>query len=379
MFINRRHLVVLLLGIIAVALGVSVAWAGDMKPGGSNKLPDRYIVVLKKGAGKPAGVARAHGLTADKVFNHALNGFSAAIPAQTLARVLGDASVDYVEPDGRVWALQAGGKKKPGGHPGSGSTTRSPQVVPPGVTRVGGPFNGSGKTVWVIDSGVDLDHPDLVVDRGRSANFVARGKNSPDDKNGHGTHVAGTIAAKDDGYDVIGVAAGATVVAVRVLDASGSGSISGVIAGIDFVASAAAPGDVANMSLGASGHFQSLHDAVMNAAGKGIMFSIAAGNDSAHANGFEPAHVEHPNVLTISAVDSSDRLASFSNYGNPPVDFAAPGVSILSTKMGGGTTSMSGTSMAAPHVAGLLLFGQPNPDGTAQGDPDGNPDPIARR
>jgi len=138
--------------------------------------------------------------------------------------------------------------------------------------------------------------------------------------------------------------------------------------------------DVANMSLGGPGHQQSLHDAVVNTANLGIRFSIAAGNESDDAELYEPAHVEHENVYTVSAIDDADRFASFSNWGNPPVDYAAPGVAILSTEADGTVTIMHGTSMAAPHVGGLLLLMQPqapNVDGYAIDDPDGDPDPIA--
>ena len=176
------------------------------------------------------------------------------------------------------------------------------------------------------------------------------------------------------------MAAGATVYPIRVLNNSGSGTIDGVIAGIDYVARNAGPGDCVNMSLGARGEFQSLRDAVFTAAEKqGLRFAIAAGNSAAHAGGFVPANVDHPNVFTVSAVDVDDNFASFSNYGNPPVDFAAPGVNIISTKRGGGVTTLSGTSMAAPHVCGVLLVldSPPNIVGYALDDPDGVADPIA--
>jgi subtilisin family serine protease len=131
------------------------------------------------------------------------------------------------------------------------------------------------------------------------------------------------------------------------------------------------------MSLGGPGHQESMHDAVVGAAALGVRFSLAAGNESADAEDFEPAHIEADNVFTISAIDSNDGFASFSNWGEP-VDFAAPGVAILSTRLGGGTTTMSGTSMAAPHVCGILLhMAPPNMDGYAIDDPDGDPDPIA--
>jgi subtilisin family serine protease len=133
------------------------------------------------------------------------------------------------------------------------------------------------------------------------------------------------------------------------------------------------------MSLGGSGSNATLENAIKDAAGKGIRFSIAAGNSGANANNYTPARVDHANVYTISAIGDNDCMPSWSNYGNPPVDFAAPGVGVLSTKKGGGTTTFSGTSMAAPHVAGLLLLGNVRSDGTACNDPDGNPDAIAHR
>ncbi len=190
--------------------------------------------------------------------------------------------------------------------------------------------------------------------------------------------MAGTIAAKDGDGSVVGVAAGATVVAVRVLDKRGSGWWSWVIAGVDYVAANASAGDVANMSLGGGG-YTLLDDAVKTAAGKGIKFALAAGNSATNAGTRSPARVEHDNVYTVSAIDSVDKFAYFSNYGNPPVDFAAPGVSVLSLWKDSGTRTISGTSMAAPHVAGILLLGDVKSSGTAIGDPDGNPDPIAHR
>lgn len=338
-----------------------------------------YIFVFEEtvSAAEVPGLARAlaenHGAQLTHIYRNALRGFAAQVPEQEAARIGAQPFIRYYEKDGVAYALEK--KAKPPWAGGGGGS--NPQQTPWGVTRVGGPQPGAGKTAWVIDTGIDLDHPDLSVDVSRSANFVTRGKNSPDDGNGHGTHVAGTIAAIDNDIDVVGVAAGATLVAVRVLDNSGSGTVSGVVAGVDYVAANAAAGDVANMSLGAKGHFSSLHDAVANAAAKGIKFSIAAGNDGDHASNYEPAHVEHGNVFTISAIADSDCMPSWSNFGNPPVDYAAPGVSILSTARGGGTTTMSGTSMAAPHVAGILLLAPVGQNGTACNDPDGNPDPIA--
>jgi subtilisin family serine protease len=148
---------------------------------------------------------------------------------------------------------------------------------------------------------------------------------------------------------------------------------------VNHVAANGKSGDVANMSLGGSGSNATLEKAITDAAAKGIKFVIAAGNDGGNAANYTPARVNGTNIYTISAIDSKDCMASWSNWGNPPVDYAAPGVSILSTKKGGGTTTMSGTSMAAPHAAGILLLGAAKTSGSASCDPDGNPDPIISR
>lgn len=265
--------------------------------------------------------------------------------------------------------------------PEYGPETSDPnQTVPWGIKRVGGfsTYKGTNRA-FVIDSGIDLDHPDLNV-------MVSLGfKAVPDDisltlddENGHGTHVAGTIAAKNNTFGVVGVAAGAPVVPVKVLGPTNSGQKSWVIAGIDYVAGVGKPGDVANLSLGGSP--SSIQDqAVINAAAKGIFMVIAAMNNSDLASNYSPARANGPGIFTISSMDSNGALSSFSNYGNPPVDFAAPGRGVSSTTKGGGYSSMSGTSMATPHVAGILLLKGIRTNGYITGDKDGQPDPIAYR
>ncbi|UII20218.1 S8 family serine peptidase [Fulvivirga ligni] len=251
------------------------------------------------------------------------------------------------------------------------------QTTPWGITRVGGPtdFSNSSKRAYVIDTGIDLDHPDLNVNTSLSTSFVT---SSPNDGNGHGTHVAGTIGAIDNGIGVVGVAAGVEVVAVQVLNAQGSGSYAGVISGIDYVAQTANPGDVANLSLGGPTD-SSIDNAVIALGNAGVYVSLAAGNESQNANNTSPARTNGARIYTVSSMTSSGSLSSFSNYGNPPVDFAAPGSSINSTWLNGGYNTISGTSMAAPHVAGLLLVtnGNIQTSGYVTGDRDSNPDPIA--
>ncbi|WP_224998292.1 S8 family serine peptidase [Cesiribacter sp. SM1] len=367
-----------------------------VEPGQSAIIEGQYIVVLKeeaingrmslsgdyeerKAAVKSAVLsmfanARLSEDMLDQVYGSAIYGFSARLDEATVARLQKDPKVAYVEKD-RIIMLAPPSGKGPGG---GGSTA---QVTPWGIARVGGAGDGAGKTAWVIDSGIDLDHPDLNVDGSRGFNAFTSGRDSgaPDDGNGHGTHVAGTIAALNNSVGVVGVAAGATVVPVKVLDSRGSGSYSGVIAGVDFVGANGRSGDVANMSLGGPVS-DALDRAVVNASNaRGVKFVLAAGNETDNANNHSPARANGPNVYTISAMNSSNRWASFSNFGNPPVDYCAPGVSINSTWKEGGYNSISGTSMAAPHAAGVLLLGAARTDGYVSGDPDGNPDAIIHR
>lgn len=311
------------------------------------------------------------GKTIKQSYVKTIKGIALELTDDELQTLRQDDRIDYIEQD-QIVTVNMGG---PPGGGGGGSTT---QTIPWGVTRVGGAIDGTNAgTAWIIDSGIDLDHEDLNVDVGRSQSFLSGGgASSPDDQNGHGTHVAGTVAAYDNGVGVIGVAAGATVVAVRVLDRRGSGSITGVVAGVDYVAANADIGDAANMSLG-GGTSTTLDNAVMAAASNNVPFALAAGNESQPANNSSPARVNGAGIYTVSSMANGDNWSSFSNYGNPPVDYCAPGSSILSTYKGGGYATLSGTSMAAPHVCGILLIGGITSDGTVNGDPDGNPDPIA--
>lgn len=368
----------MLLAAVAALPIVAVSPAQAQRAG--DKIPGAYICVFKNDVSRGNAQAEAHraaqsvGAQANRVYTHAIRGFATNASPQGIENMKrNNPNIDYCEQDQVVTVIPIQAQGKPGG----GGGVQPAQETPWGIARVNGGGAGTFPTAWVIDTGIDMTHPDLNVDAARSRNFVAR-EESPQDLNGHGTHVAGTIAAYDNTIGVIGVAPGAKVVAVRVLNRRGSGTTSGVIDGVDYVAQFAQAGDVANMSLG-GGVSTALDTAVINASAR-VKFALAAGNESDHANNHSPARANGQNIYTVSAITSGDRWASYSNFGNPPVDLAEPGSSIKSTWLNGGYNTISGTSMATPHLAGILLAGTPKTDGRAAiGDPDGNPDPIATR
>ena len=329
-------------------------------------------------AGKAAGPALGQIL---HIYRNTIRGFAVRMPATPGRNPVAELRANNpriaaCEQDQIVKAFAP----PPGKGPGGGSPP--PEEVPWGISRVGGPGNESANTAWVIDSGIDLDHPDLNVDVSRSVTYVG---GTPEDENGHGTHVAGTIAAiGGNGIGVVGVSPGTTVVSVRVLNRRGSGSWSGVIAGVEYVATNGGGGDVANMSLG-GGFSQAVNDAV-EAASATVAFTIAAGNSGDDAKDYSPASATGNNIYTVSASDINNVMPSWSNYGNPPVDWAEPGVNIKSTYKNGGYNTLSGTSMAAPHLAGILVQGNVTQcrktDGSllfVSSDPDGNPDKVGCR
>src|ERR687894_1380274 len=304
-------------------------------------IPGQYIVVFKDGVQDPTAVARAHAQRhgAEILFSyqHSIKGYAARFPEGRLDKVRADEQVAYVEPDMTAYARA--------------------QTLPWGINRIDADVSstdagdGSGAVsnvnAYIVDSGI-YKHADLNVVG--HVNF-AGGKNT--DCNGHGTHVAGTVAARDNTSEVVGVAPGAPLTGVKVLGCSGSGTWSGVIAGIDWVSANAVKPAVANMSLG-GGANRAVDDAVRRSAGSGVFYALAAGNESVNACNSSPARAgagTNNGIATVAATNSADREASWSNYGSC-VDIWAPGVSILSTRKGGGTTTMSGTSMASPHGAG---------------------------
>ncbi len=369
--IPNQYLVVLNDDVIDLGLGNLL----DYKT--KSKLVYEQINALLQAAG-------LNDIEIQNVYSNVLKGFAAKISAEDAKFIEGLDFVKYVEQD-QVYKIKGTVDYV---HKSSAKAMKA-QSTPYGIQRVG-KANGAGKRVFVLDTGVDIDHSDLNVDQNLSKSFMdpcgilsiifgCNTEPSVEDGNGHGTHVAGTIAAKNNGQGVVGVAYDASVVAIKVLGDNGSGSTSGIVQGIDYVSSVANAGDVANMSLG-GGASTSLDDAVKNAAADGILFALAAGNDSQNANNSSPARANGANIYTISAMDSNDRFASYSNFGNPPVDFCEPGSAVQSTYKNGGYATLSGTSMATPHFAGILLIKGKNfaTSGTVKNDPDGNADTIAR-
>jgi hypothetical protein len=360
-------------GRVAAASFVALSLGIGASPAQAQKIANSYICVFKNDRvaknevnDRANSAARAHGGAVSQIYSHAIRGFSANISEAGMnAMRRNNPSIAYCEQDQVMTAIPVTMQGQP--------VTAQAETTPWGIPRVNGGLNGVGKVAWIIDSGIQTTHPDLNVAASRGAYFAGR---SVEDENGHGTHVAGTIGAKGgNGIGVIGVAAGATVIPVRVLDRRGSGTTSGVIKGVDFVAANGKPGEVANMSLG-GGVSTTLDNAVVNAAKGGVVFSLAAGNETDHANNHSPARANGANVYTISAFDSAGRLASFSNHGNPPIDYSEPGVSIYSTYKGSSYATLSGTSMAAPHFAGIMLLGPVRSGGTITGDRDSTPDTI---
>lgn len=338
----------------------------------------QYIIAYTPGTILPNMPARGLSLTAErtlqknnikstsllKSFAGEPGGFIAKLSKEEMLRLKSDAGISMIEPD-RIIAL------------GHCFTVVAPWLVTWNITKVGY-GNGTGKVAWVIDTGIDFDHPDLTVDKTRSKSFITN-ETSATDKNGHGTHVAGIIGAKNNTLGVLGVASGATLVSLRVLDKDGEGLLSSIIQALAHVSTNGKAGDAVNLSLGEDGISEILDQQVLNTAAKGIFISIAAGNDGKAADLYSPARVNGKNIYTVSAVDSAGKFASFSNFGNNVVDYAAPGVKILSTYLNNQYATMSGTSMAAPHVTGLLLLNgnNINVSGKALNDPDGTADAIA--
>ncbi len=357
----QRRIARILVLVTLVSTIAGMAVSGSAKPAA----PQMYIVSLAQGV-NPAAAAHASGGEVHYVYRDALNGYAAMLTPAAAAALTRNPQVLSVIAD-QPMSIQA-------------------QTVPTGIDRIDGDLsstvsgNGSGAVdvdVAIIDTGIDTRHPDLNVVGGVNCSSGW----SYNDGHGHGSHVAGTVGAKDDGIGVVGVAPGARLWAVRVLNNAGSGSWASVICGVDWVTAHASTIEVANMSLGGSGSEGSctdggLHQAICAAVKAGVTVVVAAGNSGVDAAGAVPASYDE--VITVSALadfngqpgggasptcrdDQDDTLADFSNYG-ADVDIIAPGVCIYSTYKKGGYTTFSGTSMASPHVAGAAaLYKASNP------------------
>lgn len=374
-----RRITLALLTALTLLLGTFVgAPTASSSTSDSDVIAGAWIVTVKDGYSSARVAhdhAARHGARVSHVYRHALNGYAAKMSDTAAARVARDSRVSRVEADRVVRA--------------------SAQTTPTGVDRIDGELSAAAKIdgvdervdvdVAIIDTGIISTHSDLNVVGGVNC---SRGS-SWEDGNGHGTHVAGTVAALDNDLGVVGVAPGARLWAVRVLDNSGSGSWSSVQCGVDWVTGrntdnvATNDIEVANMSLGGSSSevdtnadgtsnckSSSMHESICNSVNAGVTYAVAAGNSGADAKNYVPA--KYDEVITVSALadfdgltggngsptcrtDEDDTFANFSNYG-ADVDIIAPGVCINSTWKDGGYKTISGTSMAAPHVAGAAAL-----------------------
>lgn len=375
--------------LFTLTLAVALPLVGLAQNAG-DAVPDRFIVKLRPGVNS-AAAANRHGVAASRHFSQVMNGYVATLPAGLARQLANDPAVEAVVPD-RYVSVNA----RPGG--GGGGTA---QTIPAGITRIGAQpgnagFTGTGVGVAIVDTGIDFNHPDLAPSAIQFNALTGANAANAQDDHSHGTHVAGTVAALNNTADVVGVAPNATLYAVKVLNAQGSGSDSEVIAGLDWVLSHAPAIRVINMSLGrpldvANG--ETAANTVMRApidalVAAGITVVVAAGNEC----GLEvadqvPATI--PSVIAVggitakagtSAVRSlapvaADSACYFTSDGALDVNgigvtISAPGeeqeniirgsrlesVGILSTRLGGGTIRMSGTSMASPHTAGVVAL-----------------------
>lgn len=325
----------------------------------NDRIPHDFVVMLRdqkeNNEASIQDVLKKHSITSDRLFGR-IGGFAATLKQEQVEKLKADPRVLVVEPNYKVVAYV--------------------QSLPTGIDRINAELNTIAKIngtdervdvdIAIIDTGVQKSHPDLNVYK--QVNFSR--DFSADDQNGHGTHVAGTAAAKDNTVGVVGVAPGARIWSVKALDRNGAGSIADIARAVDYVTQNAGEIEVVNMSLGCQCVSQTLATAISRAVDKGIVFAIAAGNSAKDSKDFSPAN--HPDVITVSAIadfngkggggakstcysDVDDTFANFSNYG-AAVDIAAPGVCITSTWKGSRYNTISGTSMASPHVAGAAAL-----------------------
>ena len=333
---------------VVTAATPAAAEATILGTGSPNAIPGSYLVVYKDTMDAPAREVTAnlvarHDARLTHTFGHALRGFAATMTERAARRLAADPSVAFVEQDATVTA----------------AATQSPtpswgldRIDQPNLPLNGSysyPSDGAGVTAYVIDSGIRVTHTQFGGRAVWGTNTTGDGNNS--DCNGHGTHVAGTI-----GSAAYGVAKGVRLLAVKVLDCGASGSFAGIVAGVDWVTGNHTTGAaVANLSVGASGTSSTLETAVRNSIADGVVYAIAAGNSNANACNFTPARVAE--AITVTASTITDARASFANFGSC-TDIFAPGENITSTWITGdtATNTVSGTSVAAPHVAGAAAI-----------------------
>ncbi|GGT32982.1 S8 family peptidase [Streptomyces chromofuscus] len=335
---------------VVVSAGIPPAQAAPegriVGAGAPGSVGGSYVVTLKGGttASSAAGrIAGEYGARISHIYGTALNGFAVRADAGQAARLAADPRVASVVQDTRVAVEDT--RRNP---PSWGLDRVDQRHLPLDRRYVAPDSAGRGVTVYVIDTGIRISHREFGGRAGHGWDFVGRDK-SAGDGNGHGTHVAATVAGA-----TLGVARKARVVSVRVLDSAGGGTTARVIAGIDWVTRHARKPAVANLSLG--GPYNAQLDAAVRASiASGVTYTVAAGNDGLPAGPRSPAGVGE--AITVGATDRTDTRPSFSNHG-PALDLFAPGVSITSASHRGDTAraTFSGTSMASPHVAGAAAL-----------------------
>jgi len=349
---------------------------------GRDAVEGQWIVVLRDDVDPDAvadQLARETGGQTGERYYHALRGVVLHGSEAAVTKIADKPEILFIQQDGLAYALDR--PDSAGNSSNTGSVVAQAQTLPTGIDRVDAELNlneGAGVGVAIIDTGIQLNHPDLSPIAGQ-VTFV-KGTSSANDDNGHGTHVAGIVAARNNSVGVLGVASSASLYAVKVLNRNGSGTWSQVISGIDWVTKNANQIAVANLSLGGSftnaddgncgnTNLDALHRAICKSVDAGVVYVVAAGNSTADAKDFSPAAYDE--VITVSALADSDgkpngtgdatqygpddTFATFSNFGQD-VDIIAPGVRINSTYIGSAYTTLSGTSMATPHVAGAVAL-----------------------